>query len=93
MERAADAVEPYALWQATTTTAHNLSCREVASQLSVPTLLVNGRFEKRFQPDRDFAAASIPRIEVADLDGGHAVNVEAAAAFDAALIDFAARHP
>lgn len=91
MESAADAIPPYALWQATTTTARDLSCRRLVEGLSVPTLLVNGRHDRRFQPDRDFAAATIPGIEVADLDAGHAVNVEAPAAFSRAVIDFAKR--
>jgi 2-succinyl-6-hydroxy-2,4-cyclohexadiene-1-carboxylate synthase len=92
MEAAADAVDRDALRQAATTTARALSCRDVVHELSVPTLLVNGRFEKRFQPDRDFAKARIPGIEVVDLDAGHSVNIEAAPGFDEAVIDFARRH-
>jgi pimeloyl-ACP methyl ester carboxylesterase len=91
MAEAADRIEAYALWQATATTARNLSCRGVASQLAVPTLLVNGRYEKIFQSDRDFAAATIPGLEIADLDAGHSVNIEAATDFNEAVIDFAAR--
>jgi pimeloyl-ACP methyl ester carboxylesterase len=93
MEATADAIPRDALWHATVTTARGLSCRRVAAELAVPTLLVNGRFERSFQPDRDFAARSIPQLEVVDLDAGHSVNIEAPEAFDRALIDFAARHP
>jgi pimeloyl-ACP methyl ester carboxylesterase len=93
MEAAADAVEAFALWQAATTTARDLYCRDVAAQLRVPTLLVNGRYEKSFQPDRAFALATIPGLEVVDLDAGHSVNIEAPAGFDTAVIDFAGRHP
>jgi len=92
MEAAADAIPPFALWQAARA-ARELSCRDLASGLRVPTLLVNGRYEKVFQPDRDFAAASIPGIEIVDLDGGHSVNIEASDGFAAAVIDFARRHP
>lgn len=92
MEAAADAIPARALWQATATTARRLSCRDLVSGLSVPTLLVNGRFERSFQPDRDFAAATIPDLEVVDLDAGHSVNVEAPEGFDRALIAFAARY-
>jgi pimeloyl-ACP methyl ester carboxylesterase len=91
MVAAADAVPAPALWQAIATTARELSCRDVAGQIRVPTLLVNGRFEKRFQPDRDFAASAIPGVSIADLDGGHAVNVDAASAFDAAVLAFTQR--
>jgi pimeloyl-ACP methyl ester carboxylesterase len=92
MEAAADAIPAYALWQGTATTARDLSCRRLGAQLQVPTLLVNGRYDRRFQSDRDFALETIPDLEVVDLDAGHAVNIEAAAAFDRAVIDFARRH-
>lgn len=91
MVAAADRVAPYAIWQALQSTAPALSCRDVAARIGFPMLLVNGRFEKVFQPDRDYAAAAIPGLEVVDLDAGHSVNVEAPAAFDAAVRDFAAR--
>ena len=92
MVAAADAVEGYALAQAVTTTGRDVACQKVAHRLRLPTLLVNGRFEKIFQPDRDFAAATIPGIEIVDLDAGHSVNIEAAAGFDRAVIGFAQRH-
>jgi pimeloyl-ACP methyl ester carboxylesterase len=88
MEQAADAIPAYAVWQAATTTVAELSCRSVASRLGVPTLLLNGRFEKIFQADRDFAGRSIEGIEIVDLDAGHSVNVEAPEDFDRALIEF-----
>ena len=56
---------------------------------SVPSLLVNGRWESRFQPDRDFAARTIPGIRVVDLEAGHSVNIEAAPGFEEALLAFA----
>ncbi len=91
MEVAADRLDRHALWQAMQVTARDLSCRDAVKELAVPTLLVNGRFEKAFQKDRDFAIATIPELEVADLDAGHSVNVEAPKDFSAAVIDFAAR--
>ena len=93
MEEAADTIPPYAVWQATATTAAELSCREVVSGLRLPTLLVNGRFEKSFQADRDFAERSIEGIAIVDLDAGHSVNVEAPQAFDRALVEFTGRNP
>jgi pimeloyl-ACP methyl ester carboxylesterase len=91
MVAAADRVEAYAVWQAMQSTAPALSCRDVAGQIETPMLLVNGRFEKVFQPDREFAAREVPGIEVLDLDAGHSVNIEAAAPFNEAVIDFSAR--
>jgi len=57
----------------------------------VPTLLVCGEREKRFEPHRRFAAEAMPHLEVVGVDAGHAVNVEAAEAFDAAVTAFVAR--
>ena len=91
MEAAADAVSRVALGHAVATTGPGVACRARATRLAVPTLLVNGRFEKVFQPDRDYAETAIPGIEIVDLDAGHSVNIEAAPGFDAALIDFARR--
>jgi pimeloyl-ACP methyl ester carboxylesterase len=93
MEAAADAIPAYALWQAAATTARALSSRDLVGRISVPTLLVNGRYEKSFQADRDFAAATIPGIELADLDAGHSVNIEAPREFERAVVAFARRHP
>jgi pimeloyl-ACP methyl ester carboxylesterase len=93
MEQSADAIPAYAVWQAATTTAVELSCRGVASRLDLPTLLINGRFEKSFQADRDFAARSIGGIEIVDLDAGHSVNVEAPEDFERALIAFGRSNP
>jgi len=62
-------------------------------QVSVPTLLVNGRHEKKFQPLRDRAAARIPGCRVVDLPGGHAVNIDAAEGFNAAVTRFLATLP
>ncbi len=91
MEAAADAIPPVALWRATETTGPGLSCRDVVSQIEVPVLLVNGVWEKAFQADRDFAARAFTTIEIADLEGGHSINIENPGGFDAALERFAAK--
>ncbi len=56
--------------------------------LQVPTLLINGRFEKAFQPCVDEAKAAIDDVRVVDLDGGHSVNIDQPEAFDRAVLDF-----
>ena len=93
MEAAADGVASDAMWGLTGVTLGGLCCLDDLGAIAVPTLLVNGRFEKAFQPDRDRAAETVPGIEVVDLDGGHSVNVEAPDGFDRAVLDFAARLP
>jgi pimeloyl-ACP methyl ester carboxylesterase len=56
--------------------------RDRAHEIAVPTMLACGRYEKRFAEARRFAEATIPDLETVDLDAGHAVNIEAAEAFD-----------
>jgi pimeloyl-ACP methyl ester carboxylesterase len=68
----------------------NTSMVDRFADIAVPSLFVNGRFEKKFQPLRDQAAASIPGIRVVDLDGGHGVNIDQADAFNRAVEEFVA---
>ncbi len=79
--------------------AHNLrvavpvaSLHERVGSLRVPTLLVCGEREGRFERYRRYAEAVIPGLEVAGFEAGHAVNIEAAAGFDAAATAFLRRH-
>lgn len=65
-----------------------MSLRARFAETQVPTLLVNGRWERSFQPLRDWAAQALPTLEVVDLEGGHSINVEQPAAFDAAVVAF-----
>ena len=73
-------------------TAPALSMSDRLGEIATPTLLVNGRREKSFQPRRDEAAAKIPGLQVVDLDGGHPVNLDCAEAFNAAVGAFLAAH-
>ena len=79
-----------AMAQTITVTAPGLSAADRLGEIAVPTLLVNGRREKSFQPLRDLAAARIPGVRVVDLEGGHPVNLDCAAEFDAAATAFLA---
>lgn len=62
------------------------------ANLAMPVLLVNGRWEKAFQQTLDQVRDAIDHIEIIDLEGGHAINIEQAEAFDAAVLDFVQRH-
>lgn len=53
-----------------------------------PALLLCGARERRFQPHRAVAAEVMPQLEIADIDAGHGVNMEAPEAFNAALSAF-----
>ncbi|WP_193370786.1 alpha/beta fold hydrolase [Pelagibius marinus] len=61
-------------------------------ELRVPTLLVNGLKERRFQPTRDWLAATHPEISITDLDGGHSINIENPAEFNQAVSSFLQDH-
>ena len=65
-----------------------LNCVDILDQLEPPVLLANGIYEKGFQPDAARVRREHPSWKVADLQGGHAVNIEAADGFDAAVIEF-----
>lgn len=72
-------------------TVPDSSVRERVAGNEVPTLLVCGERESRFRPHREFAECMLPHLEVVGVDAGHAVNLEAAAAFDAAVCAFFGR--
>jgi pimeloyl-ACP methyl ester carboxylesterase len=62
------------------------------ADLRVPVLLVNGRWETGFRPHVDEARAAIPHLEVVDLEGGHAINIEQPEGFNVAVLDFVDLH-
>jgi pimeloyl-ACP methyl ester carboxylesterase len=61
-------------------------------EIRVPTLLVCGERERRFAPLREFAEREIPGLKVVGAEAGHAVNIEAADAFNRAAVDFIQHH-
>lgn len=68
------------------------SVRNLVASNTVPALLVVGEREERFAAHRAFASRHMPHLEVVALDGGHAVNMDAAAGFNDALVSFIKRH-
>jgi pimeloyl-ACP methyl ester carboxylesterase len=65
--------------------------RERVAENRVPTLLVCGERDARFEAQRRFAERHLPHLEVVAVDAGHAVNIEASEAFDAAVTAFLER--
>ncbi len=90
--RDADALDPAGLVHHLRVTAPVASLHAEVGRLRVPTLLVCGEREGRFERYRRFAGQTIPGLEVAGLEAGHAVNLEAAAGFDDAVTAFLGRH-
>lgn len=64
------------------------SVRARAAGIRVPTLMVVGRRERRFADHARFARDTIPGLQVVEADAGHAVNAEAAGAFNDAVCGF-----
>lgn len=87
----ADMLAPEGILRSIALTSPNLSIAHRLAEVRVPTLLVNGLWEKRFQPMRERVAAEIPDVQVVDLPGGHSINIEAAEGFDAAVTAFITR--
>lgn len=87
----ADMLAPEGILRSIALTSPNLSVAHRLGEIRVPTLLVNGLWEKRFQPMREKIAADIPGVEIVDLPGGHSINIEAADGFDQAVTRFIAR--
>ena len=85
-------IQPAAIANAIRYTAPQLSVVDCLSELTVPGLLVNGLWERPFQPLRARAAKLLPSLAIVDLEGGHSINVEAPALFNDAVARFAAEY-
>jgi len=72
-------------------TVTNCSVRKILLKNKIPTLLIVGQHDKQFAPLREYAERTMPQLEVLALDGGHAVNIDAAEQFNQALRDFVSR--
>lgn len=93
-ERLVDAADATPLHVVRLVSSHRDSWRSVdqLTELSVPALLVNGRWEKAFQQTLEEVKDTISHVAIVDLEGGHAINIEQAAGFDAAVLDFVTEH-
>jgi pimeloyl-ACP methyl ester carboxylesterase len=73
-------------------TTLNVPVRDRLRGNQAPTLLVCGERERRFAPLRAFAEREMPHLRVLGTNAGHAVNIEAAEAFNTAVADFITQH-
>ena len=90
--RDAELISLAAMARSVCMTFPGLSVADRLGEIEVPTLLVNGRREKSFQPLRDGAAETIRGLEVVDLEGGHPINLDRADEFNIAVATFLGRH-
>jgi pimeloyl-ACP methyl ester carboxylesterase len=84
----ADLIDPEGAALGLEVTLSRACVRERLRGNRTPTLMVNGRWEKKFQPRADWAERNVPRLRRVDLEGGHSINVEQAEGFDAAATAF-----
>ncbi len=89
MVAAADAMEARAI-RNMGSVATSWNARGRLPEITVPVLLVNGRWEKAFQPWLPVARETIPDLRIVELDGGHSINIEQPEGFDQAVLDFIA---
>ena len=81
-------ISPTGIANAMRFTSPELSVIDRFADINVPTLLINGVWEKAFQPLRNRAVELLPSLQVVDVEGGHSVNVEAPALFNEAVDQF-----
>ncbi|SDW24938.1 2-succinyl-6-hydroxy-2,4-cyclohexadiene-1-carboxylate synthase [Albimonas donghaensis] len=85
-------LDPHAMACAVELTIPGVAMRHRFRAIETPTLMVNGVWEKRFQPWAAWARTALPTLRSTDLEGGHSINVEQPAAFDAAVTQFLAAY-
>jgi len=68
------------------------SVRNLLREITVPTLLVAGKFDKPFSSLMPNFLENIPALEFIELDGGHAVNIDAADRFNETVREYISHH-
>lgn len=82
----ADRTNPQALARITRVTSPELTVHADLERIQCPTLLLNGQWERAFQPLREEAVRRIADLEVVDVPAGHSVNLEQGERFETELI-------
>lgn len=93
LNQAAAAHDPDGIANTMRYTSPNASVRKRLHLNRRPALLLCGTRERRFRPHRSFAESTMPHLQVAELDAGHGMNMEAPDPFNTALAAFLAAHP
>lgn len=73
-------------------TTPNASVRDIVANNPKPALLCYGRKEKRFANAKQWACDHMAQLCVADLDAGHAVNMEDSEGFNTVATQFIMQH-
>lgn len=75
-------IDPYAIAMAFLHTVPGSSVRSRVGKNRVPTLLAVGTREESFGEPLAYARENMPKLEVVEMDAGHAVNIGAAPEFN-----------
>ena len=67
------------------------SVRDLIQNNQVPTLLLAGKFDQTFIPSIEVIGKTMPHLEIAIFEAGHAVNIDAAEQFNKAVREFLQR--
>ena len=89
----AELLDPAGLARTMINTVPESPVRDLLMSNQVPTLLVQGRHERAFQPLAEWSQAHVPLLETVVLEAGHAVNLQCADDFNRAVLEFFGRHP
>lgn len=73
-------------------TVPKASVRNRIHENRIPTLLICGKQERRFEIFREFAVKHMPHLDVVYLEAGHAVNIGAADEFNMEVTSFITSH-
>jgi len=84
----AEQINPIGYAHLLRTALAELSVRDKLKQITCPMLLINGQRERKFQAIRHWLSEAHPQIKIADLDGGHSINIENPTGFNRALMSF-----
>lgn len=84
----AEGLSPTAVAHTMAVTTPNANIRDIASSNPRPALLCYGKLEKRFTPYKVWAEQHMANLHIADLEAGHAVNMEDSAGFNTAVTQF-----
>lgn len=69
----------------------SMACRDRLTELNIPTLMINGVYEKELQDDVQDIKRDFSNIEVLDVEAGHSPNLDLAEEFNRITLEFFAR--
>ena len=88
----AAAVSPLGIANTLRATTPSASARDIAETNPRPALLCFGAHEKRFHEAKDWADKQMAQLSIAELNAGHAVNMEDISGFNDAVTRFIMQH-